>query len=241
MYDIVLSFTSWKGRIYDESLITVLNSMLNQTTTRNYKVVLVLSTDEFTNKEKDLPANLLKIAETNDIFEILWTKENTKAYKKYFPTRRKYPNENICILDDDSELHSDFVNVMCTMLDKNPGKMLIGTNHFYQNQNTNIVHIRYGAACYRPDSLYDLDEHFGMKYFKDHDDELYLLASVLNGTHSVCFDCHALIDVDKYQQDKRLMNVGNLEYAHIGRMWLDCLVDNPELAIIYNKNKNIEN
>ena len=48
--------------------------------------------------ENELPKKLVTINELSDNFEILWTKENTKAYKKYFPTRRKYLNENICIL-----------------------------------------------------------------------------------------------------------------------------------------------
>ena len=65
-YDIILSFTSWKGRIYDTSFLFVLLSMLKQKTSFKYKVVLVLSTDEFRNKEKDLPPRLVELNELCD-------------------------------------------------------------------------------------------------------------------------------------------------------------------------------
>ena len=240
-YDIILSLTSWKGRIYDISFLVVLLSMLKQKTTFKYKVILVLSTDEFKNKEKDLPIKLLEIKELCDYFEILWTDKNTKAYKKYFPTRRKYPNENICILDDDSPLHSNFVESFCTLLKQNPDKMIIGTNHFMGNRSKTIEHVRYGAACFRPNSLYDLDENFGRKYFLDHDDEYYKLLSVLNGTKSICIDVHKYIDVDKYQQNKKLELTGNVQYGRLSTLWNNCFRDNPKLKELYNKNRMILN
>ena len=241
-YDIVLALTSWKGRLYDASFLIVLLSMLKQKTTFNYKVVLVLSSDEFQNTEKDLPPKLLELDELCDYFEILWTKENTKAYKKYFPVRRKYPNENICILDDDSTLHPNFVEAFCTMLKENPNRMIIGTNHFLYNTAKTIVHVRYGAACFRPNSLYDLDENFGRKYFLDHDDEFYLLLSVLNGTKSVCIDIHNYIDINRFQQSKCLSKVGGqLRYGDLSSLWNKLFAENPGLRDIYNKNKNILN
>ena len=240
-YDIILSFTSWKGRIYDNSFLHVLLTMLSQKTTYKYKVVLVLSTDEFVNKEKDLPEKLLTIASLCNNFEILWTKENTRAYKKYFPTRRKYPNENICILDDDGSVYSNLVETFCNLLKDNPNKMIIGTNHFRGNSSDTIVHVRYGAACFRPNSLYDLDENFGRKYFLDHDDEYYLLLSVLAGTHSVCVDIHRLIHVDEFQQNHKLATVGQLRYRNLGQLWDNCFREHPDLRDLYNKNRNIKN
>lgn len=242
MFDIILALTSWKGRIYDNSLIHVLLSMLKQKTNFKYKVVLVLSSDEFKNKEQDLPKKLLELNNLCNYFEILWTKENTKAYKKYFPVRRKYPNENICIVDDDSTLHNNFVETFCNLLKQNPDKMIIGTNHFSGNKSNTIVHVRYGAACFRPNSLYDLDENFGRKYFLDHDDEFYVLLSVLNGTKSVCLDIHKYVDINKYQQNKCLEKTGGqLKYNNISSLWNKCFEENPDLKEQYNKNKNILN
>jgi len=241
-YDIILSLTSWKGRIYDLSFLIVLLSMLEQKTTFNYKVVLVLSSDEFQNKEQDLPKRLLELADVCDYFEILWTKENTKAYKKYFPVRRKYPYENICILDDDSTLHDNFVESFCTLLKQNPDRMIIGTNHFLLNDSKTIVHTRFGAACFRPNSLYNLDESFGRRYFLDHDDEFYLFLSVLNGTKSVCLDIHKYIDINRFQQNMCLGNVGGLlRYNNLASLWDKCFSENPDLKERYNKNKEILN
>lgn len=242
IYDIILSLTSWKGRIYDTSMLMVLFSMLKQKTTFKYKVVLVLSSDEFQAKEQELPPKLIELADVCDYFEILWTKENTKAYKKYFPVRRKYPDENICILDDDSTLHDNFVESFCTLLKQNPNRMIIGTNHFLLNDSKTIVHTRFGAACFRPNSLYDLDENFGRRYFLDHDDEFYLFLSVLNGTKSVCLDIHKYIDINRFQQEKCLANVGGqLRYNNLASMWAKCFTENPELKDRYNKNKEILN
>ena len=223
-------------------MLMVLFSMLKQKTTFNYKVVLVLSSDEFQAKEQELPPKLIELADVCDYFEILWTKENTKAYKKYFPVRRKYPDENICILDDDSTLHDNFVESFCTLLKQNPDRMIIGTNHFLLNDSKTIVHTRFGAACFRPNSLYNLDENFGRRYFLDHDDEFYLFLSVLNGTKSVCLDIHKYIDINKFQQDKCLANVGGkLRYNNLASMWAKCFNENPELKDRYNKNKEILN
>ena len=240
-YDIILSFTSWKGRIYDPSFLFVLLSMLTQKTTYKYKVILVLSTDEFKNKEKDLPPKIVELNELCDWFEILWTKENTKAYKKYFPTRRAYPSENICALDDDSPLHSDFVQRFCKLLKENPGKMIIGTNHFQGNTSNTIRCVRFGAACFRPDSLYDLDEQFGRTYFLDHDDEYLALLSVLAGAHSVRVDIHRYIQVDRFQQNHRLATIGQLRYNNLRSLWDKCFREHPELRELYNKNKNLKN
>lgn len=241
-YDIILSLTSWKGRVYDVSFLIVLLSMLEQKTAFNYKVVLVLSSDEFQNKEQDLPQRLLELADVCDYFELLWTKENTKAYKKYFPVRRKYPDENICILDDDSTLHDNFVESFCTLLKQNPDRMIIGTNHFLLNDSRTIVHTRFGAACFRPNSLYNLDETFGRRYFLDHDDEFYLFLSVLNGTKSVCLDIHKYIDINRFQQNTCLGNVGGqLRYNNLASLWDKCFSENPDLKTRYNKNKEILN
>ena len=240
-YDVILSLTSWRGRIYDTSFLVVLLSMLKQKTTAKYKVVLVLSEDEFPKKEEELPEKLLELNIICDYFEILWTKENTRAYKKYFPTRRKYPEENIVPLDDDSPLHSNFVESIKFLLDKFPDRMVIGTNHYIKNTSKTIVHTRYGCACFRPNSLYNLDEFFGRKYFKEHDDEFFLFLSVLNGTKSVLIDSHQLIDIDKYQQNKKLANTVRMNYGNLQALWNKCFQENPKLAAIYNRNKKISN
>lgn len=118
----ILSLTTWTKRINTTGFKYVLMSMFKQDTTANYKVVLVLSEDEF--KDKQIPNWLNELEHIIDKFEILWSKENTRAYKKYFPTRRKYPEENICALDDDSPLHSNFVSTIIDLLNKYPDRYI---------------------------------------------------------------------------------------------------------------------
>lgn len=239
LYDILLSLTTWKGRIYDPSLKCVLLSMLKQETQFKYKVVLVLSTDEF--PDKKIPEWLNELDDVCDYFEILWTKENTRAYKKYFPTRRKYPEENIVALDDDSTICNTFVEQWVKMLQANPDRMIIGTNHFANNRSNTICCVRYGAACFRKDSLYDLDEFVGRKYFGEHDDEYFALLSRLAGTKSVRVDVHKYIWVDRFQQNMKLEKVTRMHYNNLGVLWNNFFRDYPDLKPIYNTNIKIRN
>ena len=62
-YDVCVSLTSWRGRIYSEIVQLVLFSLIKQKTKYRYKVVLVLSEEEFPKKEAELPANIVKLAE----------------------------------------------------------------------------------------------------------------------------------------------------------------------------------
>ena len=80
---------------------------MNGQTLKPNKIILNLSTDEFQNKEKDLPKELLE--KQNNIFEIHWVKENTKAYKKIMPTLELYPDDVIISIDDDIEYPLDFI------------------------------------------------------------------------------------------------------------------------------------
>lgn len=238
-YDIVLSLTTWRKRINTTGLKYVLMTMLRQKTTANYKVVLVLSEDEFADRK--IPDWLLELEDLADNFEILWTKENTRAYKKYFPTRRKYPDEDICALDDDSPLHSNFVETMVNLLKKHPDRYILGTNPGCRNRTT-ILSPRYACACYRPDSLYpDYDELWGRKYFKDHDDEFYSLLAVLNASHYVPVAMERYIDIDKFNQNVKLATLGQTQYSNLGALWRRCFKENPEVGKLFNKNKNIRN
>jgi glycosyltransferase involved in cell wall biosynthesis len=105
--NIIVSFTSWKKRINCCSHIVDL--MLKQTMCPN-KIILNLSTDEFKNKELDLPKELLE--KQNSIFEIYWVTKNTRVYKKIIPTLNRFPNDIIITVDDDIEYPSDYIETM---------------------------------------------------------------------------------------------------------------------------------
>lgn len=238
-YDLVLSLTTWSKRINTTGLKYVLMTMLRQKTEANYKVVLVLSEDEFADRK--IPEWLPELETLADTFEILWTKENTRAYKKYFPTRRHYPDENICALDDDSPVHSNFVDTIVNLLKKFPDRYILGVNPNCRHITT-INSPRYACACYRPDSLYPgYDEQWGRKYFKDHDDEFYALLAVMNSSHYVPVNMASYIDIDMFNQNVKLATLGYTQYNNLGALWRRCFKENPEVERLFNKNKNIRN
>jgi hypothetical protein len=113
---IIVSLTSWKKRINNVS--AVINSLLNQTLKPD-KIILNLSYDEFQNKEKDLPAELLSIK--NDIFEINWVKENTNVFKKIIPTIQKFYGKEYILFscDDDWIYGNHYIEKMLKSLGNN--------------------------------------------------------------------------------------------------------------------------
>lgn len=92
----VISLTSWKARI--NSVGITIFSLLSSCP--GFHIVLCLSSDEFPKKEHELPEDLVKLAKAKFI-EILWVKENYKAFKKVFFAMRKYPNLPVISADDD--------------------------------------------------------------------------------------------------------------------------------------------
>lgn len=91
----IISITSHKRRI--NTVAKTIFSLL--TYCKDFHIVLVLSTDEFIKKDDDLPEDL-RIILKNDLIELLWVKENTKAFKKVLPTMEKYPDIPIITADD---------------------------------------------------------------------------------------------------------------------------------------------
>lgn len=105
---IIGALTSWEKRIgncYD----VIYNMLYNQTVTMD-KLYLTLSIDEFKNKEADLPAYLVNLAEVEDRFEINWIKENTKCMKAVFPILEKITDDDIILkMDDDIMYPEDYI------------------------------------------------------------------------------------------------------------------------------------
>jgi hypothetical protein len=125
-YQIIVSLTTWKKRIYDKFLIQNLVRLFLQETNVKYKVVLVLSEEEFPLKEHELPYDLILFKNTIDNFEILWTYKNIKALKKLNPTIDKYPNLPIITLDDDTLLEKYVINDLYNLYLMNRDKIITG-------------------------------------------------------------------------------------------------------------------
>ena len=92
----IISLTSWKARI--NTVSKTLYSLIKQCP--GFHIVLVLSEEEFPQKEKELPEDLLLFVE-NDIIELLWVYKNYKSFKKVLFTMDKYRDVPIISADDD--------------------------------------------------------------------------------------------------------------------------------------------
>lgn len=174
----IISMTSWKARI--NTCYKTILSLINQSV--KCHIVLVLSSNEFPKKERELPQNLLLLL---DYFEILWVKENTKAFKKVYPTIVKYQNLDVPILcaDDDCLYITTYAEEMITTFNKE------GRDCFVRYSVNNISrktlpHLTVGGAsglyppCY---FRYLIDYYF--KILKNNDKKIIYEF----GDDSVCF------------------------------------------------------
>lgn len=132
---IIVSFTSWKDRI--ENVPAVCNSILNQSLKAD-SIELNLSTDEFPNKENELPCDVINLV-SDGLLKINWVKENTKSFKKFIPVLKKYYGQEYLLLtiDDDLLYGSDYIKMMvseakdCDVFCPNSG--LVGNRAIYRS------------------------------------------------------------------------------------------------------------
>lgn len=91
---VVVSLTSFPARIH---LVWRTIESIFQQDTKPARVVLVLSVEEF--PDKQVPSSIA--AQCSRGLEILWTPENTRAYKKLLPAKQAFPEATIVTVDDD--------------------------------------------------------------------------------------------------------------------------------------------
>ena len=102
--EIIISLTTWSARI--NNLPVVLKSILEQTVKAD-KIIVNLAYHEY------IPNVVLVFLESNGI-EVFYT-DDTKVYKKFIPTLKRYPNACVINIDDDliypPTLIEDFISV----------------------------------------------------------------------------------------------------------------------------------
>lgn len=147
--DVIVSLTTFKGRINDETTQKVLLSLLHQHTKYNYKVCLVLSEEEFVDKNA-IPLYLKQFEQDYDNFEIIWTFKNTKPLKKLDPTMEKYPDLPIITLDDDDLCRNNMIDIVVDEHRKDPYKVL-GS---WVEQTVNFVKWVAAVRIWPPHCLY---------------------------------------------------------------------------------------
>lgn len=165
--DVIVSLTSWKGRIN-----TVSKTIFSIYSQCDCKIVLTLSTEEFPNKEKDLPEELLDM-ENEGFLEFLWVEENEKCFKKVLYTLDKYRDIPVVSADDDCIYTENYVKILFDkwLTDKN------AMWTYVRDTNTRVYNFGHGPACIYPPYCF---KEYGLKFIKNpfiietyHDDIYY--------------------------------------------------------------------
>ena len=114
---IIVSFTSWKQRI--GNVAKVVFNISNQTIKPDL-IELNLCTEEFPNKEKDLP-NEVNLLVKNNILHINWVNKNTYTFKKFIPTLQKHYGEDyyLITIDDDKLYDNDYIEFLINHIKDN--------------------------------------------------------------------------------------------------------------------------
>jgi hypothetical protein len=106
MNKVIVSLTSYSARV--NTVYKAIESILSQTMPPA-AVILWLSPEEFPNKEKKLPRELLGLSRRGLIID--WCK-NIKSYNKLIFSLQKYPDDIIITVDDDIIYHNELIRVL---------------------------------------------------------------------------------------------------------------------------------
>ena len=209
--EIIISLTSYPARI--NTVNQAIESPLNQTMKAD-KVILWLAPEQFPNKEKDLPKELLKLQDKG--LTIDWY-EDIKSYKKLIPALEKYPDSVIVTADDDLIYESDWLEKLYKAYKKHPEMLHCHRAHritFDKQKNLNnyndwlwdIYNVKpsfnnfftgVGGVLYPPLSLYKdvLNKDLFTRLAQNADDIWFWAMAVMNNRKinviaNKCFDLH---------------------------------------------------
>ena len=197
---VIVSLTSFPQRI--NIVIKTIKTLLTQTMKPDM-LILWLASEQFPNRENDLPKELLDLKEYG--LTIDWYKD-IRSYKKIIPTLKKYPNSIIITTDDDIYYAPDTVESLyksylehkteiqahrCDWLrvEANHTITWAKTKELYKDLHREEASFRqrltgYGAVLYPPNCLYKdvIDEEKIAKTIPTHDDIWLWAMAVLAGT-----------------------------------------------------------
>lgn len=179
-FDCIVSLTTWRGRIAHPDVCKAVYSIIRQKTKYKFKIVLTLSEEEF--PEHDIPETLALLIYAGNI-EIIWTKDNLRAYKKYYYVHKKYPNAIIITTDDDILLSQNAVELMMDFYQEHKNCICAQHLHTFETSDEQVAG---WFRLYPPNSLLDIDKDFFIHCFNTLEDDVYnaILAS-LKHTKSV--------------------------------------------------------
>lgn len=115
----IISLTSWKSRI--NTVSKTLFSLLRACP--GFHIVLVLSEEEFPDKEKELPSSVIAFANMG-LIEILWVYKNCKSFKKVLFTMDKYRGIPVISADDDCFYTCNFAEELYQKWSRNSASII---------------------------------------------------------------------------------------------------------------------
>ena len=129
---LLVSMTSYPPRIF--GIYEVFISLLYQTANiSSYQCFLTLSKEEFINGEKDLPFVIQKLI-NNGWIKLIWY-HNIYSHKKLMPILKKYPENDILIVDDDIIRTKNFIEIFQNEHRLYPTDIICGTFMYYFDNN----------------------------------------------------------------------------------------------------------
>ena len=130
---VIVSLTSWPGRIH---IVHKTVRTLLQQRFRPDMVILWLANEQFPNKERDLPKELLALKKSG--LTIRWCKD-MRPYKKLIPALKAYPDDIIVTADDDAYYGEDWLEKLYNS---------------YLTSDSTVVH------CHRITRMYKVDDQW---------------------------------------------------------------------------------
>ena len=228
--EIILSITSWRGRVYSKDLTrNLFRFITEQKTQYKYRVILVLSEEEFPQKERELPSELLLFTRLPQ-FELLWTYKNTKALKKLDPVREKYPDAIIITTDDDIVLDQHCIENIMNAYD---GTTIISHGIHYDGFGFSLPLV-WGVRCFPPKSLFPLNSSDFTTYFNNmQDDEWNGIRIVMAKTPVKALWNLMQSETAGEQAVAFRKEYGKFDMQTALQKWFD---DHPSEASIFNQN-----
>ncbi|MBR3654179.1 MAG: glycosyltransferase family 2 protein [Elusimicrobia bacterium] len=259
MLNIVVSLTTYPARI--STVNQAIETLLNQSVKAD-KVILWLGLEQFPNKEKDLPENLLALK--NNGLTIDWCRD-IKPYKKLIPALQKYPDKIIVTADDDVLYPSDWLEKLYKAYKDNPTYIHCHRAHriLFKFGRKKLVPYRkwlrcikdvkpsfcnfftgMGGVLYPPNCLHKdiLREDLFMKLCPKNDDIWFWAMGVLNN-REINIVKDNILDFD-YIEDSQQTSLYEFNYYNNDASINEVLSNYPQLIKslfnIKNKRENIE-
>lgn len=241
MKKIIVSLTSFPERI--NQVRKVLDSILNNTLKPDL-IVLVLSIDEFPNKE--IPKELTDL-ENEGKLKIKWVEGNEYPYKKLMYTLKDYPDDLIITVDDDVIYAPNIIQTLVNEYYENGERNPITGGHFIwkwchrcssHHGTFTITHSKFFG-----DYIFNLYEKYIKPRLKTEprnvffDDEFYTFCAALNGTlyKPTKQDLRPLKKLGQLYEKSKISEIGTRSYRERKSAYINWLIQ-----IIYAEyNKNI--